>query len=123
MKINWAITNSEPTPIGKKEDDLKKLEIEKISVGHTNSEVYLKFEDSSIVMTPSTSKKMVEDLNRVITDFEKKYGKIKLPKKQGKKRESTVSRVVRSLYKGKKVSSNLIAVNTKRKKNLPFKGD
>jgi len=85
-----------------------------INVGHNFAETYIKFGDEVIMMPAATMKELALQLRRAVEDWEAAYGEIKpltsepplsLPKK-----------VLKALYREKKVTGHLTSINTRRKK-------
>ena len=121
MKIKWQnsdtnLKSSEPTGSG--ENDLK---VDNVQVGHNFAEMYIRFGEKVVIMPPASIKKLTQDLERLVADFESQHVKIKANRK--KKRESSAPKVVKALYKTRKISSKLVSINTKRRKHLPLKDD
>ncbi len=118
LKVKWSYQNEGKT--NSKEMKPKSSQkssghtIRKIKVSHTNSEVIFGFEEHLIIMPPSSAKQMTIDLTSAIEQFEKRNGIIKPLKSE--KRIGTAQKVIRALYKSRKVSSKLVSVNTKKKK-------
>lgn len=97
-----------------------KLQIDKISVSHTASETFIKLEDRVIILPPAAMKKLYLDLEDTVSEWEAEHGKIKEPKGK-KKKDLTPKKVLKALYKSRKVGSKLISINTGKKKHLPLK--
>lgn len=89
--------------------------VDRISVGHTYAELYLRFGDGIIVLTPSVAKKMTLDLMEAISRYEDEHGDIRMKPKKAK--ESLPRKIVKSLYKSRRVSSKLVSVNTRKRKS------
>ncbi len=98
-------------------------DVKSLRVGHTSSEMYISFGETSVILTPSTAKNLAENLHQQIEAFEAEHGKIKLPAKPTKRKESTATRVAKSLFKSKKLGPKLLSINTKKRKHLPFGGN
>lgn len=121
MKIKWQTSDTNlksPEPTG---SDEKNLEVDNIQVGHNFAEMYIRFGENVVIMPPASIKKLTQDLEKLVEDFESQHGKIKAPPK--KKQESSAHKVVKALYKTRKISSKLVSINTKRRKHLPLKDD
>ncbi len=128
MKITYSFKDTEEEKKRSKREGfdeksqsnaLQEQNIEKINVGHNNSEMYLRFEETTVLMPPSAVKILTEKLREEVDKYEKEHGKIKLPKKE--KDKFSAQNVVKSLYKTKKLSPKLVSINTKKKKKPPFK--
>ena len=120
LKVEWS-SGKEPEslkPVQEKGE--KKIDVDRISVGFNNAEMYLKFSEAVIFLTPAAAKRLRDDLENSVTNWETEHGRIK--PKRGKKREDSVpKRVLKSLYKSKKVGSKMISINTGKRKHLPMK--
>lgn len=97
--------------------------VRNIKVGHNNSEMYVGFDDSVIIMPPSTVKKLAFDLQKSIENYENDHGKIRLISDKTQPKKSTAKSIIRALYKNRKIGPKLVAINTRKKKNIPLKGD
>ncbi|MDP8238290.1 MAG: hypothetical protein P9X24_04290 [Candidatus Hatepunaea meridiana] len=124
MKIKWETPKErlpETEPINKPE---KKASMHGVTVGHNQAEMFIRFGDATIILPPEAAKEFYNDLQTVILDWEEEYGKIpKLKEKKKRKRESVPKRVLKELYRSKKIGSKLISINTSKRKHLRFKGD
>ncbi len=89
--------------------------VDKISVGHTYAEVYLRFGDGVVVLTPSVAKRMAHDLAETVGQYEDEHGKVSI-KPKSRKKESMPRKVIKSLYKSRRVSPKLVSINTKKRK-------
>ncbi len=123
MKLKWQNTETSPAKSVSKTPGVKKLTAEKIQVGHNFAEMYIRFDEEVVMMPPASIKKLTEELSRLVKDYEKQHGKIKPPRRKRGKQQSTAQKVVKALYKSRKVSSKLVSINTKRRKHLPLKDD
>lgn len=123
MKVTWQTPEPSPAPSKSSDPGGKNLIVQHIQVGHNFAEMYIRFDEAVVIMPPASIKKLAQDIGRAIADYEALHGKIKQPKQKKKKQESTAQKVVKALYKSRKISSNLISINTKRKKHLPLKDD
>lgn len=124
MKVIWNSPDP-PRQVQKKQASLGEgSPVKSIKVGHNNAEIYIKLGEAVVTLPPSSAKKMVADLKRAVEAWEAEHGTIDsgLPKKRPK-RESSAKRVIKALYKSRKVSSKLVSVNTSRRKHLPTKND
>lgn len=122
MKINWE--ESKVPPVRQAETSTgEKLQIEKISVSHTSSETFIKLEDRVIILPPMAMKKLYLDLKDAVSEWEAEHGKIKEPKGKKKMKDLTPKKVLKALYKSRKVGSKLISINTGKKKHLPLKDE
>jgi len=124
VKITWETPKErqpETKPINKPE---KKASMPGVTVGHNQAEMFIRFGDATIILPPEAAEKFSNDLQTVISDWEEEYGKIpKLKDKKKRKRESVAKRVLKELYRSKKVGSKLISINTSKRKHLRFKED
>jgi len=121
-----VIYNSSGAPQREAADDDKsagrEFVIKGMSIGHNHAEVYINFGQTVIIMPPATGKKLLKDLRRTLTEWEEQHGR--LPEGKGKKRrESVPKRVLKELYKSRKIGSKLISINTSKRKHLPMKDD
>ena len=91
------------------------INVNKIRVGHTQSEMLIHFECHTIIMTPASLKQFQRRLKESVSEFEKNHGKIKARQKVNKK--GTVQKLVKALYKTKKLSPKLVSINTKKRKH------
>jgi hypothetical protein len=122
LKINWE--ESKVPPVRQAETSTgEKLQIEKISVSHTSSETFIKLEDRVIILPPMAMKKLYLDLKDAVSEWEAEHGKIKEPKGKKKMKDLTPKKVLKALYKSRKVGSKLISINTGKKKHLPLKDE
>jgi len=98
--------------------ELEKIEVKRISLGFRNSEIFIRIDDRTIILPPSAAKKLTFDLEEHIQSFEVENGKIKVFNPINKKSKSgqSLSKLLKSLYKSRKVTKRLVAVNTRRKK-------
>lgn len=123
MKVQYSSSEQESKAPEKSESG-KKIEVSRISVGHSSSEMYVRFGEIVIILPPGPAKKLLEDLQQAMQTWESEHGKLPDARDHKKKRrESGPKRVLKALYKSRKVGSKLITINTKRRKHLPFKDD
>ena len=94
----------------------EKKEILKISVGFRNSEVYIRLGEQTIILPPSAAKKLTSDLAENIKVFEADNGVVKMPKSKKSKSGHSLPKLLKSLYKSRRVTKKLVSVNTSRKK-------
>lgn len=124
MQFRYVAEEKKPDPPKKQPDQSGlALDIKSLRVGHTSSEMYISFGESSVVLTPSAAKNLAENLREQIEEYETEHGKIQVAPKPKKRKESTATRVAKSLFKSKKLGPNLLSINTKKRKHLPFGGD
>ncbi|MCF7809996.1 hypothetical protein K9N50_03310 [bacterium] len=119
MRISWEENKNHTVQNPVVASD-NKLQIDKISVSHTASETFIKLEDRVIILPPAAMKKLYLDLEDTVSEWEAEHGKIKEPKGK-KKKDLTPKKVLKALYKSRKVGSKLISINTGKKKHLPLK--
>jgi hypothetical protein len=87
------------------------LQAETLTLGFNPGEIYLRFGDVVIVVPPSTAKQLIADLKLQHLPDD--------PKPLEKRVESVPKRVIRALFKSRKVNKSLVSVNTGRRKKLP----
>ncbi|NQU06147.1 MAG: hypothetical protein HQ568_08655 [Calditrichaeota bacterium] len=121
LKIQWENSKSRSEPQAETSSG-NKLQIEKISVSHTASETYIKLEDRVIILPPSAMKKLYLNLKDAVSEWEAEHGKIKAPKGKTRKGDLTPTKVLKALYKSRKIGSKLVSINTGKRKHLPLKG-
>lgn len=115
MKILWD--NNPPTG-GASEQYLPDtgFDIDKISVGHNRAEMYLRLGETVVILAPAVAKRLTEDLRQMIDQWEDQNGTISDPK-QPQQKKSLARQVIKALYKSRKVSHNLVSINTRRRKH------
>ena len=123
MKVQYTSSEQKSKTPDKSESG-KAIEVNRISVGHSSAEMYIRFGETIIILPPGPTKKLLEDLRQVMQKWESEHGKLPDAKDRKKKRrESVPKRVLKELYKSRKVGSKLISINTSKRKHLPFKDD
>ncbi|NQT34012.1 hypothetical protein HQ587_02385 [bacterium] len=123
MKVQYSSSEPESKTPDKSESG-KAIEVDRISVGHNSAEMYIKFGETIVILPPGPAKKLLEDLKQAMRKWESEHGKLPDVKDRKKKRrESVPKRVLKELYKSRKVGSKLISINTRKRKHLPFKDD
>ena len=121
MKIQWDNTSKQKSDTQKSESG-EKYEIDKITVSHSRSETFIRLKEKIIVMPPAAMKKLYLDLKKCITEWEDEFGEITTDSGKKKRSGSTPKKVLKALYKSRKVGSKLVSINTGKKKHLPPKG-
>lgn len=92
---------------------IKTETVDKVVVGHNSAEIYFRFGDILIILPPPAAKTLRSELAKLnLIDGT-------VSKHQAKAAEPIARQVLKSLFKGKKMTKSLIAVNTKRRKKLP----
>ncbi len=115
MKIQW---NSTERHIGGKRESARgeQLDISKITVSHSQSETFIRLENKVIIMPPAVMKRLYLDLKKNLAEWEAKHGVIRMVKGKKKRHESTAKKVLKALYKSRKVGSKMISINTSKRK-------
>ncbi len=124
MKINWSTPGKQQVQTLPEKKSGGKLNIDKFSVGHNRAELYIRLDETTIILPPAVGKRLCDDLQQAVKEWEEQHGRI--PVSKGKKKgkpESVPKRVLKELYKSRKIGSKLISVNTSKKKHLPMKDD
>ncbi len=85
--------------------------------------MYIKLDDNVIILPPKVAKKLQLQLKDTLSEYEEKHGKIKKVSHKRRVKESVPRRVIRELYKSRKVSSKLVSINTKKRKHKSSKND
>lgn len=107
---------------------LRSLDIDKFTLGFNQAEIWLKFEPAGaekedavfIIMPAKTVKRMLQDLQPAFENWRRanvKAAKL-LEDKPSKYTESAPRRVIKALYKSRRLTKNLLAVNTKRRRHI-----
>ena len=122
-EVKWSSPGSVPKQPDIKKENTSKSQIERISVGHNSAEIFLRFEDKTVILPPVVGKKLFNDLDRVVKDWENEHGTIKIDSGKRKRKETVPKKVLKELYKSRKVGSKLISINTGKRKHLPLKDD
>lgn len=120
MKVKYG--NRKPSEHSREDVESVKTElsVDNCTVGHNSAEMYIRLGDVVIVLPPQAMKKLTQDLKQSIDKWEAEHGRIKGKKE---KQQSVPRKVIKALYKSRKVSRNLVSINTKRRKHLPRKDD
>lgn len=122
MKFHWDVPGRWKME-EKLEPSGEKLEIDKITVSHSRSETFIRFEDRVIVMPPATMKKLYLDLKECLSQWESEHDEIRIDSGKKKRRESVPKKALKALYRSKKIGSKLISINTGKRKHIPLKKD
>jgi len=86
---------------------IKTFEAKRAMVGSRAGEFYLKLEDYVIILPPPAAKALAVELKKL------------LPPDPPRREESVPKKVIKALYKSRKVTKSLISINTGRRKKLP----
>lgn len=121
VKIVWSNTGTSKPEASNKSKAGSRIEIDRIAVGHNRAEIFIRMADKTIILPPAAGKQFLLDLGRKITAWENEHGKIREAKGERKKRETVPKRVLKELYKSRKIGSKLISINTGKRKHLPSK--
>ncbi len=121
MKVTWS--NKEKRQ-PEREKSESQADVRRISVGHSAAELYIRFDETTLILPPAAGKKLYRELRRAVSDWESEHGTA-TPAGHGKKRrkESVPKRVLKELYRSRKVGSKLIRIDTGKKRHLPLKDD
>jgi len=88
---------------------IKQFEVDGMIIGSNFAEIYFKVGEVVIILPPVAAKRLLADLRS-----------LDLPADPLRREESVPKRIIKALFKSRKVTRNLISVNTGRKKKLPF---
>ena len=119
VKITWSNSETLKSDVSRKFEDGGRIEIDRITVGHNQAEIFIRIADRTIILPPAAGKQLLLELGRKISTWENEHGKIKTAKDRTKKRESVPKKVLKELYKSRKIGSKLISINTGKRKHLP----
>ena len=124
MKINWTFPDSGTSADRSPADPVPIHKPDHLQTGHNRAELFLKFDDSVIIMPPIAAKRLLFELEKNVAEWEKVHGVIPNPRARPPKPkpESAVKRVLKQLYKSRRVTKRLISVNTTRRRH-PDKKD
>ncbi len=75
--------------------------------------------DTVITLPPSAAKRLLRDLRAAVGEYDAEQGKIALPVTSSRK-EPAVNRVIKALYKTRKLGPKLMSINTRKRKHLPL---
>ncbi len=123
MKVRWNVPGGgqplDDKPVGTR----RVYAVDRAAVGHNRAEVYIRLGDAVVILPPSAAKRLAGELRQALSDWEARHGAISTEAgvKGGSRRESAPKRVIKELYKSRKVSRRLISVNTRRRKHIPDK--
>ncbi len=95
---------------------MKTFEVDRVSLGFNAAEVYLKFGDVVVILSPSVAKRLLLDLKALQLPLDEPRSH---DPKSAPRAESVAHQVLRALYKSHRVNKSLITVNTNRRKKLP----
>jgi len=124
MKISWSTPDKQQLQTPSEKGSGKKSEVNRFTIGHNRAELYIRFDETTIILPPAVGKKLCDDLQQAVKEWEEQHGRIPVPKGKKKgKPESVPKRVLKELYRSRKVSSKLISIDTSKKKHLPMKDD
>ena len=123
VEIVWSNPGSTKKQSEPKREKAMKSQINRISVGHNSAEIFLRFGDKTVILPPAAGKKLNIDLARAVSNWEKEHGTIRDDKSKRKKKETVPKKVLKELYKSRKVGSKLISINTGKRKHLPLKDE
>jgi len=119
VKITWSNSETLKPEASHKSEDGGRIEIDRITVGHNQAEIFIRIADRTIILPPAAGKRLLLELGRKINEWENEHGKIKTAKDSSKKRETVPKKVLKELYKSRKIGSKLITINTGKRKHLP----
>jgi hypothetical protein len=128
VKITWSHPGALPQAAAKlkpdsTQSDKGKINIDRITVGHNQAEIFIRIADRTIILPPVAGKQLTLELGRKITAWEIEHGKIRETKGELKRRETVPKKVLKALYKSRKIGSKLISINTGKRKHLPDKDE
>lgn len=118
MDIKWVHEDDHLQKQTVKPCQTKGLQIDRISVGHNRAEIYVKLDETVIIMPPEAALKFKTDLHNHLDAWEKDNGTIPDAHPTKASKEESVSRkVIKQLYKSRKIGPKLLSINTKRRKH------
>jgi hypothetical protein len=124
MKINWTHADSGTSGDQSPKDSVPTHKPTHLQTGHNRAELFLKFDDNVVIMPPIAAKRLMLELEENVAEWEKLHGVIPNPPTPPPKPrpESAAKRVLKQLYKSRRVAKSLISVNTSRRRH-PDKKD
>ncbi len=106
---------------------MKNFYIDKISFGYSRAEFWLKIEPPGdgkddmvfIILSLPAAKRLLEDLRLSFEKWKAENPKaVQLADNKSKSQETVPRRVLKALYKSRKLTKNLISINTKKRKHI-----
>lgn len=93
---------------------VKTIYLERAWVGFSGDEFYLRLGDYILILPPAAAKRLRLELGEMPDNSVKEEHS-----KSARKAEPISKQVLKALFKSRKVTKSLIAVNTKRRRRLP----